>query len=85
MNLGENVGMILMDVLAIISMGMQMITMWTPVLFLSRFLMGVYCAITLGVVPSFSLSISPKELSGISGSCNQLSLVTGMALAYLSS
>jgi hypothetical protein len=72
-----------MDILAVLSMLLQIITLWTPFLVLSRLLMGFYCAITTGLVPSYTISLSPSFTSGVFGVFNQLAIVTGMAFAYL--
>jgi len=70
------------DYLAIIAISMQIFTVYTPVLCVSRFLMGIYCGFTTGLVPSYLLSLSPSFKSGIIGTLNQLAIVTGMAFAF---
>jgi MFS transporter, SP family, solute carrier family 2 (facilitated glucose transporter), member 2 len=49
---------------------------------LSRFLMGLYCGIVSGIVPSYILSLSPSFTSGIVGTYNQVAVAMGMAFAY---
>lgn len=71
-----------LDFLAIAAVTMQIITIYTPVLCVSRFLMGIYCGFTLGLVPSYTMSISPSFKSGIIGSFSQIAMVLGMAFAY---
>jgi len=61
---------------------MQVISIYTPILCLSRFMMGIFCGFTSGVVPSYIISISPSFTSGIIGTFSQLSIVMGMAFAY---
>jgi|LakMenEpi03Aug12_release.lakeMendotaPanAssembly.Ray.scaffolds.fasta_scaffold235969_2 MFS family permease len=71
-----------MDLIAVAAIVSQIITVYTPVLCLSRFLMGLYCGICSGVVPSYIVSLSPSFTSGIIGSFNQISIALGMAFAY---
>ena len=71
-----------MNVLAIIAIFMQIISLHIVVLCVSRFLMGFYCGIISGVVPSYILSLSPSFTSGIVGTYNQVAMTSGMAFAY---
>lgn len=71
-----------MDYLAVLAIVMQLITLSTPILSLSRFLMGIYCGITTGIVPSYIISLSPNLTSGIVGTFNQISFTMGIAFAY---
>ena len=75
--------MIYMNILAIFSMALQILSFSTPFIFISRILMGIYCAITISIIPSYSLSIAPHSISGVSGSSNQFAIIAGMAFAYL--
>lgn len=72
----------LMDILAIIAALMQVISIYFPVVIASRLLMGVYCAITTGLIPSWIISMSPSFTSGIFGTFNQVAIALGMAIAY---
>jgi len=72
----------MMNVLAIIAIFMQIISLHIVVLCVSRFLMGFYCGIISGVVPSYILSLSPSFTSGIVGTYNQVAMTSGMAFAY---
>lgn len=72
----------LMDILAIIAALMQVISIYFPVVIVSRLLMGVYCAITTGLIPSWIISMSPSFTSGIFGTFNQVAIALGMAIAY---
>lgn len=72
----------ILDVLAIFAMLLQVITIYFPVVVFSRLIMGFYCAITTGLIPSWILSMSPTRTSGIFGTFNHLAIVFGMALAY---
>jgi SP family facilitated glucose transporter-like MFS transporter 1 len=72
-----------MDILAIFAVLLQLVTIYFPILCISRFLMGIYCAITTGLIPSWIISMSPSFRSGIFGTFNQLAVVFGMAEAYL--
>ena len=71
-----------MDVIAVIGIISQMITVYTPVLCISRFLMGNYCGICSGIVPTYIVSLSPSYTSGIIGSFNQIAIALGMGFAY---
>jgi MFS family permease len=71
-----------LDYLAIAAIVMQMVSIYTPVLCLSRLLMGIFCGFTTGIVPSYIVSIAPSFASGIIGSYSQMSIVLGMAFAY---
>ena len=71
-----------MDVIAVIAIISQMITVYTPVLCISRFLMGIYCGICSGIVPTYIVSLSPSYTSGIIGSFNQIAIALGMGFAY---
>jgi SP family facilitated glucose transporter-like MFS transporter 1 len=70
------------DGVGIVAIILQFITIYTPVLFVSRFLMGIFCGFTTGLVPSYILSISPSFISGIIGTFSQISIAIGMAFAY---
>jgi hypothetical protein len=72
-----------MDIIAIIAILMQAITLLTPIVYVSRIFMGFYCAITTGLVPSYTLSLTPSFTTGIFGVFNQIAIVTGMTFAYL--
>ncbi len=71
-----------MNLIGIMAIVMQLVSLNTVVLCLSRFLMGVFCGIASGVVPSFILSLSPSFTSGIVGTYNQVAIAMGMAFAY---
>jgi MFS family permease len=72
----------MMDLLATIAVVLQLVSLNTVVLGISRFLMGFYCGIISGVVPSYILSLSPSFTSGIVGTYNQVAMALGMAFAY---
>lgn len=71
-----------LDYIALTAIIMQVITIYTPVLCVSRILMGIFCGFTFGIVPSYIISIAPSFASGIVGSFSQLSIVLGMAFAF---
>jgi MFS family permease len=79
---GENKVLRIMDFLAIVAILMQLVTIHTAVLCVSRFLMGLFCGITSGLVPAYIISISPSFTSGILGTFNQVAMAVGMAFAY---
>jgi len=71
-----------MNFLAIIAVVMQLMTFYWPVLIVSRYIMGMYCGIISGLVPSYIMSIAPSSNSGIIGSFYQGSIVLGLTFAY---
>lgn len=72
----------LLDIMAIVAALLQVVTIYYPVVIVSRLIMGFYCAITTGLIPSWILSMSPNKTSGIFGTFNYLAIVFGMAEAY---
>ena len=81
--LGQNRTMQLMDIVVMIGIIMQVITIWTPVLCVSRLLMGIFCGITFGIAPSFIVSITPSFYRGITGTFSQSAMTIGIAFAYV--
>ena len=71
-----------MDYLAIISVCLHLLNLNVGIVCVSRVLMGMYCGITTGLVPSWIISMSPSYTSGIFGTFNQLAIALGMAEAY---
>lgn len=71
--------MMYMDYLAIFSVLLQVFSIYFPVVCISRFLMGFYCAIITGVIPSWIMSMTPSFTNGIFGTFNQLAIALGMA------
>jgi SP family facilitated glucose transporter-like MFS transporter 1 len=69
----------ILDFVAIIAVLMQTFTLYFPVMLVSRLIMGFYCAITTGLIPSWILSMSPQKYSGIFGTFSYLAIVFGMA------
>ena len=72
----------MLDLLAIFAVILQVITVYMPVVVLSRLIMGFYCAITTGLIPSWIISMSPSFTSGIFGVFSQIAIALGMAVAY---
>lgn len=68
-----------MDCLAIFAMILQIISIYFPVVCVSRLLMGFYCAIITGVVPSWIVSMTPSFTNGIFGTFNQIAFALGIA------
>lgn len=71
-----------LDLIAMLAVFLQVISVYLPVVILSRLMMGFYCAITTGVIPSWIISMSPSFASGIFGTFNQVAITLGIALAY---
>jgi SP family facilitated glucose transporter-like MFS transporter 1 len=72
----------ILDIIAIVAVVMQVVSIYLPVVIVSRLLMGFYCAITTGVIPSWILSMSPSFTSGIFGTLSQFAIALGMGTAY---
>lgn len=72
-----------MDVLAIIAVLPQIFTLYFPVVVISRLLMGFYCTITVGLIPSWIISLAPQQLSGIFGTFSYMAIAAGMLEAYV--
>ncbi len=71
-----------LDFLAIFAVTLQFFTIYFPIVVISRLLMGFYCAITTGLIPSWIISMTPHFASGVFGTFNQLAIALGMAWAY---
>lgn len=71
-----------MDAIAVVAIVMQVVTIHTASLCVSRIMMGFFCGITSGLVPSYIVSMSPSFTSGILGSYNQIAMAIGMSFAY---
>lgn len=65
-----------------LAIGIQLMSMNVVAVSVSRFLMGIFCGIISGVVPSYILSLAPSFTSGIVGTYNQVAVALGMAFAY---
>ena len=81
--LGENLTLKIMDGIVLLAVLLQAITIYTPVLCLARLLMGVYCGIILGLVPTFVVSLTPSEFRGYTGTFSQIAITMGILAAYL--
>jgi len=68
--------------MAILAIIIQMISLFTPILCISRLMMGFYCAMAFGIIPKFIVSISPNLISGVLGTFNQISFTLGIVFAY---
>ena len=71
-----------MDGVVLLAVILQAITIYTPVMCLARLLMGTYCGIILGLVPTFVVSLTPSEFRGYTGTFSQISITLGMLAAY---
>ena len=72
----------ILDMVAVLAVVLQLITLYYPVVFVSRLIMGFHCAITAGLIPSWILSMSPQNKTGLFGTFSYLAFVFGMAQAY---
>ena len=51
-------------------------------LYLTRFCLGLYLGVSGTIIPSYLVSISPPEMTGLIGSFNQLLITIGVAVGY---
>ncbi len=79
---GENKAMLILDVIGTLSILLQSYSIDIGYLYVGRFILGVYVGIASGIIPTYLISISPPEVSGIIGSLNQLLITIGIAAAY---
>lgn len=80
--LGERKSMIYLDVLAFLLLTYQAYHIGISHLYLTRFLLGIYLGISSSILPSYLVSISPPEMSGLIGSFQQLLITIGISVAY---
>ncbi len=74
--------MLILDVFGTIAILIQSyrIDFWS--LYIGRLALGIYVGIASGIIPTYLISISPPQVSGIIGSLNQLLITIGIAVAY---
>lgn len=58
-SMGENKAMILCDALAVAACGIQLSDLSLRNLCIGRLLIGVYCGISSGIIPSYLMSLAP--------------------------
>ena len=51
-------------------------------LYITRFSLGLYLGISGTIIPSYLVSFSPPEMTGLIGSFNQLLITIGITVAY---
>ena len=74
--------MIVLDAIGICAILFQASWLEFSNIYIGRFIVGIYCGIATGIIPTYLISISPPEISGIIGSFNQLLITIGIAVAY---
>lgn len=79
---GERKTMIYLDGLAFFLLTYQAHHIAVSNLYLTRFLLGIYLGISSSILPSYLVSISPPEMSGLIGSFQQLLITIGISVAY---
>lgn len=80
--LGERKSMIYLDGFAFILLTYQAHHIGASQLYLTRFLLGIYLGISSSILPTYLVSISPPEMSGLIGSFQQLLITIGISVAY---
>lgn len=74
--------MVLMDVLTILSILIQDISLTLAPLLIGRLFLGFIVGINSGLVPQYIYSVTPTELAGSVGSLHQVFLMVGVAIGY---
>ena len=80
--IGERKAMMVMDVFGFVVITCQSNFLDINTLYLTRFLLGLYLGVSSGIIPSYLVSISPPEMTGLIGSFNQLLITIGISVAY---
>lgn len=80
--LGERKSMIYLDAFAFVILTYQAYHIAASQLYFTRFLTGIYLGISSSILPSYLVSISPPEMSGLIGSFQQLLITIGISVAY---
>lgn len=79
---GERKAMIYLDIFAFLTITYQAHHISIVHLYMTRFFLGAYLGISSSILPSYLVSISPPELSGLIGSFQQLLITIGISVAY---
>ena len=74
--------MISMDILTILSICIQDISLSLAPLLVGRLMLGFIVGINSGLVPQYIYSVTPTELAGSVGSLHQVFLMVGVAIGY---
>jgi len=74
--------MIAVDVIMAGALLMQAFSLDIYVLYVTRFLFGVFCGVSSAIIPPYLTSMSPLSMTGIIGSFNQLLITIGISVAY---
>ena len=74
--------MVIMDVLTILSICIQDISLSLAPLLIGRLFLGFIVGINSGLVPQYIYSVTPTELAGSVGSLHQVFLMVGVAISY---
>lgn len=74
--------MILMDVVAVLAMCLQDVSLSFVPLFVGRLILGFVVGVNSGLVPQYIYSVTPTQLAGSVGSLHQVFLMIGVATCY---
>ena len=74
--------MITVDILMIIAVVLQAVTLDLRILYMTRFIFGFFCGISSSIIPPYLISIAPLNMVGIIGSLSQLMITIGISAAY---
>lgn len=74
--------MILVDVMMVVAVIAQAVSLDLHVMYFTRFIFGYFCGVSSTVIPPYLTSISPLNMTGFIGSFNQLGITVGISVAY---
>ena len=61
---------------------LQSVSLDLNVLYITRFIFGIFCGISSSIIPPYLTSISPLNMVGIIGALSQLLITIGISAAY---
>lgn len=74
--------MIFVDILMALAIVAQSFSLDLQVMYITRFIFGLFCGISSAIIPPYLTSISPRDMTGFIGSFNQLLITIGISVAY---
>jgi MFS family permease len=74
--------MVLSDILMLIVIALQMVSLNIYFLIATHLVQGMLIGVSSIVIPTYLMSISPTKISGKIGSLNQILITIGIALGY---
>lgn len=74
--------MIILDIVSILSIAIQCLSLSFLPFFIGRLLIGIIAGFNSGLVPKYIYGVCPKELSGSVGCLPRTMTAVGMAVGY---